>query len=342
MSQLPSQPKESPRADGTDTGPQIINSWLLLLSVVALAATALSWAVGNIVSGKNLLLAVLAIFIFGDIIPALMEDMGWWLVRQRLWGPGEEILKLVHQINKTLFAYRKDHADSMPAMRLAQSALARNRLDEASKWIDEAITASERDAWLGPFYAYAVASQISYTKELWPRALFFAEKAQTIFDENIEATKFTFLRTKLRGFDLVNLAILGRLALHSDNIEGAQKYFDRSYLMRNLIANRAPLAEAFKEHAHGLIEVHRWDMTAAQNHFARALELLPVEGLHSDYNELALAIEICHDALSWGVPSDETTIMSWDKLAKLHARGLPPRLLEEAAKPIKLPQAKSN
>lgn len=342
MSQLPSQPKESPRADGTDTRPEIINSWLQLLSVIALAATTLIWAVGNIVSGQNLLLAALAIFIFGDIIPALMEDIGWWLVCQRLWGPGEEILKLVYQINKTLFAYRKDHADSMPAMRLAQSALARNRLDNASKWIDEAVTASERDAWLGPFYACAVAAQIACAQELWPRALFFAERAQKFFDDHIEATTFTFLRTKVRGFDLVNLDILGRLALHSDNIEGAQKYFDRSYMTRNLIANRAPLAEAFKEHAHGLIEVHRWDMTAAQKHFARALELLPVESIHSDYNELALAIEICHDALSWGVPSDETTIMSWDKLAKLHARGLSPRLLEEAAKPIKLPQAKSN
>jgi hypothetical protein len=305
-----------------------------LIAGVALFATYL--AVASLVTGQNVLAALVFLILFGAIIPSAMEDLGVVFAhRLRMYHLGGTLLWGGHQLDNTLFRFNKGATHSMNAMRLAQLSFLQNDLDEALEWGTTAATISERDYWLGKFYAHSVLGQIYFARGDWHEARNHCEQAERLYDEFRSQLIFAVLRDNVICFVVVNKDLLGRIALRNDIEARAAELFQESYTMRLQLKNRKPMAEAFREHSLGLIAFQNFQVEEAHQHFANALQLIP-DKVCSDYEELTLAIEICTDATSYGTDSEDLVLQSCDKLGQLHGQGLHPRLLDLAAKPVKL------
>lgn len=313
-----------------------LHSWFVLITGCSIICFLLCWSTVNLLAGHHVWLSLLSLALFAGMVPSIMEDAGWYLAqRLRLYDAGRALIFAAHQLDCTVFGLVRGQTHSMNAMRLAQVALLRNRVDEALNWGDKALTMSKRDIWFGKFYANCVMGQIHYSTQNWREAAVYLKRAQALFDENINRAQLSMLKDKLRRFDAVNLDLLGRVALLNGEIEDARELFDKSYALRIQLADRKPLAEAFLEHSRGLIAFQEFNIGQAHKSFSKALDLLP-NSICADYEEQTLAVEICNDAVAYGHDSDEVAIKSADKLGQLQSRGLPPRLLELAAKPIPL------
>ncbi len=307
----------------------------VVLFVIAIFSLLFSSA-ANLIAGHHIFQGLLILAIFGGIIPSVMEDLGWYLAqRRRLYYPAISLLTIAHKIDCTVFGWVRGGTHSMNAMRLAQVAHLRNRHDDAVVWAEKALKMSARDAWFGKFYANCVLGQIHYSGNNWQQAKSYLETAQDLFDANIGATPLAMLREKLRRFDVVNLDLLGRLALTADDVTRARKLFDRSYDMRQGLNDRKKLAESYKEYTLGLIAFHEFKPDEASKRFANALELLPTSRI-MDYEEQTLVVEICSESIAHGRKSEAIALQSAHALGELQSEGLPPRLLELAAKPIDL------
>lgn len=295
-----------------------------------------SCALRSLITGQHVWQALVCLGLFGGIIPSCMEDLGWHLAhRHRLYDAGKALLSFGHLLDHTTFCWVHGATHSMSAMRLAQVALIRNRLAEALKWATIAVAMSERDAWVGKFYANCIMGQVEYAMGSSQQARTHLQQAQQLFDENIEETPLATLRDKLRRFDVVNLDLLARVALDGGEKERAKGYFEMSYSLRLVLPDRKPLADCFREHSLGLLAFHDFEVEQAHQKFESALNLLPND-ICRDYEEQTIAVEICTDATAYGQSIRNVALKSCERLGQLQTQGLPPRLLELAARPIAL------
>ncbi len=318
--------------------------WSQSLVILGLAGFCLlsGWAVQTLVIGHDPVLSCAALFLLVIVVsavPSIMEDVGCYLVHNRMYQLGKLMLLFAHRIDQ-IFLWQRGQTHSMNAMRLAQLALLLNNLDEALKWGTRAIEMSEKDAWFGKFYANCVVGQIHCASGNWHQARSKLQTADELFRTGIQGTPLAILRDKLRGFATVNLDLLGRVMVLEGETAAARAIFDRSYTLRSQLPGRAPLAEAIREHSFGLIAFQEFDVEQATQRFSRALQLLPTSiPLHitgSWGGDQTLAIEVCTDAVAYGKNSEAVALQACDKLGSLHSQGLPPRLISLAAKPVRL------
>lgn len=326
----------TPVAVSGESQASIIGSWLFIIVFFGAIMCLMTWALGSLITGQHILPALVSLVVFGGAVPSLMEDLGWHLAhRHRLYDAGKALLSVAQLLDRTIFCLVHGQTHSMNAMRLAQVALIRNRLEEALKWATIALAMSERDSWFGKFYANCILGQVEYAMGSWQQARNHLQQAQQLFDENIEKTPLATLRDKLRRFAVVNLDLLGRVVLVAGEKEWANKYFEKSYSLRLELPDRKPLADSFREHFLGLIAFHDFEVEQAHQQFEKALNLLPND-ICRDYEEQTIAVEICTDATAYGQSSLDVALKSCDRLGQLQTQGLPPRLIELAAKPIVL------
>jgi tetratricopeptide (TPR) repeat protein len=294
------------------------------------------WALFNLITGQYTVLSLMVMFLTFAVIPPCMEDAGVLLAhRKRLYHLGGTLLWGSHQISNTIYRWEKNKAHSMSAMRLAQLSLMQNDLSEALQWALESVKMSRRDFWFGPFYAHSVLGQVYYAMGEFEQAQEQFEIAETTFQNNTSPVLLQVLLEKMTKFSVVNRDLLARIELRNGEDARAANLFRSSYQTRNTIPTLQPMAEAFREYYSGLIAFQAFKVDEAQEHFARALHLIP-DKVSNDYEQMTLAIEICTAATSHGAHNEDIALEACEKLGQLHAQGLHPRLLEMAAGSVSL------
>lgn len=317
---------------------------ITLIVIVTLAMFfGLFFALRLIVLGQHPIFALMLFLFAVPIVPPAMEDLGVLLAhRLQMYHIGGALLWGTYQCDRMQLQLEKfsregRHVRSMGAMRLAQLSLLQNDLSEAVVWAQKAVAMSARDAWFGKFYAHSVLGQVYYAIGEHTAAREQLEIAENLFETN--GTLLKVLLDKMTKFSVVNRDLLGRICLISGAEPRAAELFHSSYVSRLSIKTLAPMAEAFKEYSQGLTALQFAQTEKAQEHFSRALSLIP-EKVSNDYEQRMLAIDICSAATTCGAPSDEIALLACEKLEQQYQRGLHPRLLESAAKPIPLPGQK--
>lgn len=317
-----------------------IGEWIYVIGVVGFAwLMALAW-ICMMFHGLLFIPALIGLMFVGGVIPATLQELGWHFYCKRgLFNVGTACQKLAFSLGHCWW-WQRNGTRSIAALRMAQASLLHNDIPQALKWSDLAVKTSRSDGWFAEFYALSVLGQIRYAIGDQQNARDCCTKAMELFKGNVARDKdgvarFKLMRQGLERFQITNLDLLGRLALHEGDVAAAEARFDESYRLRMTIPDRVPLAKAFREYSMGLTAFERFDVATARTHFANAVEAIP-DLTEADLEEGALAVEICSEASGHAGNEEDFLWTICTKLGSIQQRKLPRRLISMAAGPMPL------